>query len=190
MWWSNFSLFSWSRLHCKMFIRQKLYAVLFATLYKNFFYIEQITAASFVTCEKRLIYGGSSFCTCMKEFFWLQFYILLYSGSVDGNNQLIIKGKYNQKQIENVLRRYISKYWLNSYVEVNLWSRFFFYKTDCFVIYYVESAVAFPCLFRDLNNNLSLTLVRLLRLCIWPVHLTNHCQKSSFKSLTYQLLSD
>lgn len=132
MWWSNFSLFSWSRLHCKMFIRQKLYAVLFATLYKNFFYIEQITAAnkkyytfplfaSFVTCEK-----GSSFCTCIKEFFWLQFYILLYSGSVDGNNQLIIKGKYNQKQIENVLRRYISKYWLSSYVEVNLWSRFFF----------------------------------------------------------------
>lgn len=46
-----------------MFIRQKLYAVLFATLYKNFFYIEQITAAnkkyytfplfaSFVTCKK------------------------------------------------------------------------------------------------------------------------------------------
>ncbi|XP_071176832.1 eukaryotic translation initiation factor 2 subunit 2-like isoform X1 [Mytilus edulis] len=32
------------------------------------------------------------------------------SGSVDGNNQLIIKGKYNQKQIENVLRRYIKEY--------------------------------------------------------------------------------
>jgi len=32
------------------------------------------------------------------------------SGSVDGNNQLIIKGKYTQKQIENVLRRYIKEY--------------------------------------------------------------------------------
>ncbi|XP_046549373.1 eukaryotic translation initiation factor 2 subunit 2-like [Haliotis rubra] len=32
------------------------------------------------------------------------------SGSVDGNNQLIIRGKYNQKQIENVLRRYIKEY--------------------------------------------------------------------------------
>lgn len=31
------------------------------------------------------------------------------SGSVDGNNQLIIKGKFQQKQIETVLRRYISK---------------------------------------------------------------------------------
>ena len=33
----------------------------------------------------------------------------MYSGSVDGNNQLIIKGKFQQKQIETVLRRYISK---------------------------------------------------------------------------------
>ncbi|XP_014678308.1 PREDICTED: eukaryotic translation initiation factor 2 subunit 2-like, partial [Priapulus caudatus] len=32
------------------------------------------------------------------------------SGSVDGNNQLIIKGKFQQKQIENVLRRYIKEY--------------------------------------------------------------------------------
>ncbi len=32
-----------------------------------------------------------------------------YSGSVDGGNQLIIKGRFQQKQIENVLRRYISK---------------------------------------------------------------------------------
>ncbi|CAL1540376.1 unnamed protein product [Lymnaea stagnalis] len=32
------------------------------------------------------------------------------SGSVDGNNQLIIRGKYTQKQIENVLRRYIKEY--------------------------------------------------------------------------------
>ncbi|XP_071446663.1 eukaryotic translation initiation factor 2 subunit 2 isoform X2 [Hetaerina americana] len=32
------------------------------------------------------------------------------SGSVDGNNQLIIKGRFQQKQIENVLRRYIKEY--------------------------------------------------------------------------------
>jgi len=32
------------------------------------------------------------------------------SGSIDGNNQLIIKGKFQQKQIENVLRRYIKEY--------------------------------------------------------------------------------
>lgn len=32
------------------------------------------------------------------------------SGSVDGNNQLIIKGKFQQKQIETVLRRYIKEY--------------------------------------------------------------------------------
>ncbi|XP_065314922.1 eukaryotic translation initiation factor 2 subunit 2-like [Gordionus sp. m RMFG-2023] len=32
------------------------------------------------------------------------------SGSVDGNNQLIIKGKFQQKQIENILRRYIKEY--------------------------------------------------------------------------------
>lgn len=31
------------------------------------------------------------------------------SGSIDGTNQLIIKGRFQQKQIENVLRRYISK---------------------------------------------------------------------------------
>ena len=29
------------------------------------------------------------------------------SGSVDGTNQLIIKGRFQQKQIETVLRRYI-----------------------------------------------------------------------------------
>jgi len=32
------------------------------------------------------------------------------SGSVDGSNQLIIKGRFQQKQIENVLRRYIREY--------------------------------------------------------------------------------
>jgi translation initiation factor 2 subunit 2 len=32
------------------------------------------------------------------------------SGSVDGNSQLIIKGRFQPKQIENVLRRYIKEY--------------------------------------------------------------------------------
>lgn len=32
------------------------------------------------------------------------------SGSVDGNHQLIIKGRFQQKQIETVLRRYIKEY--------------------------------------------------------------------------------
>lgn len=31
------------------------------------------------------------------------------SGSVDGNRRLVIKGRFQQKQIENVLRRYIGK---------------------------------------------------------------------------------
>ena len=31
------------------------------------------------------------------------------SGSIDGTSQLIIKGKFQQKQIETVLRRYISE---------------------------------------------------------------------------------
>jgi len=31
------------------------------------------------------------------------------SGSVDGNRRLVIKGRFQQKQIENVLRRYISE---------------------------------------------------------------------------------
>ena len=34
---------------------------------------------------------------------------LHFSGTVDGTNQLIIKGKFQQKHIENVLKRYISK---------------------------------------------------------------------------------
>ncbi len=38
-----------------------------------------------------------------------QNYDVFSSGSVDGGNQLIIKGRFQQKQIENVLRRYISK---------------------------------------------------------------------------------
>lgn len=32
------------------------------------------------------------------------------SGSVDGNNQLIIKGRFQQKQLESVLRKYIREY--------------------------------------------------------------------------------
>merc|ERR1712156_356165 len=32
------------------------------------------------------------------------------SGSIDGSDQLIIKGRFQQKQIENVLRRYIKEY--------------------------------------------------------------------------------
>ncbi|KAJ7632579.1 domain found in IF2B/IF5-domain-containing protein [Roridomyces roridus] len=32
------------------------------------------------------------------------------TGSVDGNGQLVIKGRFQQKQIENVLRRYIVEY--------------------------------------------------------------------------------
>jgi translation initiation factor 2 subunit 2 len=32
------------------------------------------------------------------------------SGSVDGSRRLVIKGRFQQKQIENVLRRYISMF--------------------------------------------------------------------------------
>ncbi|XP_072289187.1 eukaryotic translation initiation factor 2 subunit 2-like [Eucyclogobius newberryi] len=32
------------------------------------------------------------------------------SGSIDGSSQLVIKGRFQQKQIENVLRRYIQEY--------------------------------------------------------------------------------
>ena len=34
-------------------------------------------------------------------------YIFVHSGAIDGNNQLIIKGKFNGAQIETVLRAYI-----------------------------------------------------------------------------------
>lgn len=36
------------------------------------------------------------------------------SGSVDGSRRLVIKGRFQQKQIENVLRRYISKSFIGS----------------------------------------------------------------------------
>lgn len=32
------------------------------------------------------------------------------NGSVDGSQRLVIKGRFQQKQIENVLRRYIGKF--------------------------------------------------------------------------------
>jgi translation initiation factor 2 subunit 2 len=32
------------------------------------------------------------------------------SGSVDGSRRLVIKGRFQQKQIENVLRRYIGEF--------------------------------------------------------------------------------
>merc|ERR1739841_174666 len=32
------------------------------------------------------------------------------SGSVDGSRRLVIKGRFQQKQIENILRRYIVEY--------------------------------------------------------------------------------
>uniref|UniRef100_A0A2K5S3T4 Eukaryotic translation initiation factor 2 subunit 2 n=1 Tax=Cebus imitator TaxID=2715852 RepID=A0A2K5S3T4_CEBIM len=37
-------------------------------------------------------------------------FVFFHSGSIDGNNQLVIKGRFQQKQIENVLRRYIKEY--------------------------------------------------------------------------------
>ncbi|KAF7238928.1 Eukaryotic translation initiation factor 2 subunit 2 [Varanus komodoensis] len=44
------------------------------------------------------------------------------SGSIDGNNQLVIKGRFQQKQIENVLRRYISKYIVQEHV-IHPWKK-------------------------------------------------------------------
>jgi translation initiation factor 2 subunit 2 len=45
------------------------------------------------------------------------------SGSVDGSRRLVIKGRFQQKQIENVLRKYISKFTL-SWAIRPLWSRY------------------------------------------------------------------
>lgn len=50
--------------------------------------------------------------TCISNLIQASLFILYFlfdSGSIDGNNQLVIKGRFQQKQIENVLRRYISK---------------------------------------------------------------------------------
>lgn len=65
-----------------------------------------------------LIYCGQHqrkdlFAHCYESLIFLLFSI--YSGSIDGNNQLVIKGRFQQKQIENVLRRYISKWKSNHY---------------------------------------------------------------------------
>jgi translation initiation factor 2 subunit 2 len=45
-----------------------------------------------------------------NEYFYLIFnhHHHLFSGSIDANNALIIKGRFQQKQIESVLRSYIS----------------------------------------------------------------------------------
>lgn len=40
------------------------------------------------------------------------------SGSVDGSRRLVIKGRFQQKQIENVLRRYIGKCHLSRYLQL------------------------------------------------------------------------
>lgn len=49
------------------------------------------------------------------------------SGSVDGSRRLVIKGRFQQKQIENVLRRYISKsrsptYYLEHLLTISQWN--------------------------------------------------------------------
>lgn len=55
------------------------------------------------------------FIKCIKVLWFLtgnnngNIFAFSHSGSIDGNNQLVIKGRFQQKQIENVLRRYISK---------------------------------------------------------------------------------
>jgi len=43
----------------------------------------------------------------LSDFLWAE---LGTAGAVDGNNQLIMKGRFQQKHIENVLRRYIKEY--------------------------------------------------------------------------------
>jgi len=44
-----------------------------------------------------------------KYLLYLIFIYFFSSGSIDANNALIIKGRFQQKQIESVLRSYISK---------------------------------------------------------------------------------
>ena len=54
-----------------------------------------------------------SFCRLHRSQKHMQAFLLAElgtSGSVDANNQLIIKGRFQQKQIEVVLRRYIKEY--------------------------------------------------------------------------------
>lgn len=42
----------------------------------------------------------------LTQFMWAE---MGTTGSVDGSGRLVIKGRFQQKQIENVLRRYIGK---------------------------------------------------------------------------------
>ncbi|XP_034446322.1 eukaryotic translation initiation factor 2 subunit 2 isoform X2 [Hippoglossus hippoglossus] len=62
------------------------------------------------------------------------------SGSIDGNNQLVIKGRFQQKQIENVLRRYISKWEFNFLFAVNL----FRFPNRCFGCVHEQSFIHHP----------------------------------------------
>jgi Domain found in IF2B/IF5 len=49
-------------------------------------------------------------CFCLQHLLAFLFAELGTSGAIDGNNQLIMKGRFQQKHIENVLRRYIKEY--------------------------------------------------------------------------------
>lgn len=65
---------------------------------------------------------------CMRPKFVFLFHAFFFppvnSGSIDGNNQLVIKGRFQQKQIENVLRRYISKWTVNRNHILIFWNFF------------------------------------------------------------------
>jgi translation initiation factor 2 subunit 2 len=39
------------------------------------------------------------------------------TGSVDGSSRLVIKGRFQQKQVENVLRRYIGELVIHWFTE-------------------------------------------------------------------------
>lgn len=45
-------------------------------------------------------------------------------GSVDGSQRLVMKGRYTQKQIENVLRKYIGESILRQHFAVQLYLQF------------------------------------------------------------------
>lgn len=46
--------------------------------------------------------------TTLKKIFFLIFKNCFFRGSIDGNQCLIVKGRFQQKHFENVLRKYIS----------------------------------------------------------------------------------
>lgn len=59
----------------------------------------------------QFIFGQSNFAWCLKESLLTNWVAELgTSGSVDGSRRLVIKGRFQQKQIENVLRRYVGEY--------------------------------------------------------------------------------